>query len=310
LARGGIMTLTFAPQKPFIADRIARVIRDVFDQEPLSFRISDNLSRGSWVMFIAGDLQEVRERIEGNKSLGELIAKWRAQYPLQLTYETEITTDDWPYLYLKARQIPLLYYLLAVVMLTLFVYAKWRLKIEGLIVRWNVSRWHFFFLGAAFLLLEVQNISKAAVVLGNTWSVNAVIISGILVMILIANLIVAWFPKVAPPFPVFVLLIGSCLGLYFVDIAQFTGLPYYQRAVLVGALTTLPVLFSGIVFIRSFSVAKGKDSALGANLIGSLVGGLLQSVTFITGIKALLLIVAVLYFTALLCSPRSQDLPA
>jgi len=309
LARGGIMTLTFAPQRPFIADRIARVIRDVFNQEPLSFRISDNLSRGSWVMFIAGDLQEVRERIEGNKSLAQLIAKWRTQYPLQLTYETEITTDDWPYLYLRARQIPLLYYLLAVVMLILLVYAKWRLKTEGPIVRWSVSHWHFFFLGAAFLLLEVQNISKAAVVLGNTWSVNAVIISGILVMILTANLVVALFPKVAP-FPVFVLLIGSCSGLYFVNIAEFAGLPYYQKAVLVGALTTLPVLFSGIVFIRSFSVAKGKDSALGANLIGSLVGGLLQSVTFITGIKALLLIVAVLYFAALLCSPRCQDLPA
>lgn len=28
------------------------------------------------------------------------------------------------------------------------------------------TSWHFFFLGAAFLLLEVQNISKASVVLG------------------------------------------------------------------------------------------------------------------------------------------------
>ena len=35
------------------------------------------------------------------------------------------------------------------------------------------------------MLLEVQNISKAAVVLGNTWIVNAVIISGVMVMILL-----------------------------------------------------------------------------------------------------------------------------
>jgi hypothetical protein len=47
--------------------------------------------------------------------------------------------------------------------------------------------WHFFFLGAAFLLLEVQNISKASVVLGNTWEVNVVIISSILGMALLAN---------------------------------------------------------------------------------------------------------------------------
>ena len=55
---------------------------------------------------------------------------------------------------------------------------------------WAGSNWHFFFLGAAFLLLEVQNISKSSVVLGNTWQVNAVIVSGVLVMILLANLFV------------------------------------------------------------------------------------------------------------------------
>jgi hypothetical protein len=48
---------------------------------------------------------------------------------------------------------------------------------------------------------------------------------------------------------------------------------------MVGCLTTLPMLFSGIVFIRSFATAARKDEALGANLIGALVGALLQSVT-------------------------------
>ena len=64
------------------------------------------------------------------------------------------------------------------------------------------------------------------------------------------------------------------------------------------------MLFSGIVFIRSFAVADAKDSVLGANLIGSLFGGLLQSVTFVLGIKALLLIVAGLYLLAFLTRPR------
>ena len=45
------------------------------------------------------------------------------------------------------------------------------------------------------MLLEVQNISKASVVLGNTWQVNAVIISGILIMILLANAFAAQFPR-------------------------------------------------------------------------------------------------------------------
>ena len=61
------------------------------------------------------------------------------------------------------------------------------------------------------MLLEVQNISKAAVVLGNTWVVNAVIISGVLVMILLANLVAARFPRL-PLGPVYGLLVASLPG--------------------------------------------------------------------------------------------------
>jgi hypothetical protein len=75
------------------------------------------------------------------------------------------------------------------------------------------------------------------------------------------------------------------------------------KAIIVGSLTSLPMLFSGVVFTRSFAVAQEKSSALGANLIGALVGALLQSVTFITGIKALLLIVAGFYLLSLLTLP-------
>ena len=102
----------------------------------------------------------------------------------------------------------------------------------------------------------------------------------------------------------YVLLVGTCLGLYFLDLSRFAFLPYATKAAVVGLLTSLPMLFSGIVFIRSFAAADRKDAALGANLMGSLVGGLLQSVTFVIGIKALLLIVAGLYLAAMLTRPR------
>ena len=62
--------------------------------------------------------------------------------------------------------------------------------------------------------------------------------------------------------------------------------------------------FSGIVFARSLIAAKDKDQALGANLLGALCGALLQSITFLTGIKALLLVVAALYVAAALTRPR------
>jgi spermidine synthase len=299
LTDGGIVTLIFEAQRQFISDRIARTLRDIFGEEPIFFRIPKSTYGIGGVMFVAGNLNGVRQRIAINKKLATLIADWKDRDRLHPGYTTEITTDDWPYLYLDSRRIPTLYYLLAVLLFGLFFYTKWRFKLSEVTDNWSTSHWHFFFLGAAFLLLEVQNISKASVVLGNTWQVNAVIISGILIMILLANLVAAMFPNITLT-PVYIGLIASCLGLYFIDLAVFAPLPYSQKAAIVGSLTALPVLFSGIVFIRSFAGVNERDKALGANMIGSLVGGVLQSVTFITGIKALLLIVAMLYIAAMM----------
>ena len=185
----------------------------------------------------------------------------------------------------------------------LFARSLGRLGTPGLLRGWDRSSWHFFFMGAAFLLLEVQNISKASVVLGSTWEVNAVIISSILALVLSANLIVALLPRL-PAVPVYVLLCGTCLALYVVDLSRFAFLPYATKAVVVGLLTSLPMLFSGIVFIRSFAATPRKDLALGANLFGALVGGLLQPITFLIGVKALLLIVAGFYVAALWTLPK------
>jgi hypothetical protein len=188
-------------------------------------------------------------------------------------------------------------------MMVLLIRCRQHINLQDLVRDWGRSHWHFFFLGAAFLLLEVQNISKASVVLGNTWEVNAVIVSGVLAMILLANLAAYKFPKF-PLSIVYTVLISTCLSLYLVDLSRFSFLPYATKAILTGGLTTLPMFFSGIIFIRSFAMVAHKDEALGANLIGALVGALLQSVTFLIGIKALLLIVAGLYFCSLLTKPR------
>jgi hypothetical protein len=152
------------------------------------------------------------------------------------------------------------------------------------------------------MLLEVQNISKAAVLLGATWEVNAVIISSILLFILAANALAARWPRI-PLAALYGSLLATCLGLYFVNLSWSSGWPYPTRALIVGALTCVPMLFSGLIFIRSFTGVVHRDTALGANLLGALLGGLLQSVTFLTGIRALLLLVAAFYALAMLTRP-------
>jgi len=306
LKKGGILTLTFEVQKPFIADRILIALEEIFNEPPLIFRIPYSSYGFGGVMFVTGDLGSVQKQLDQNPALSAYIQELQKTDPIDLPRSTKVITDDWPYLYLESAKIPALHYLLIGLMVAVFVRTnkKWESKL-GMAYR-NRSFWHFFFLGAAFLLLEVQNISKASVVLGNTWQVNAVIISSILTMALLANWIAAKFPKL-PPTLVYFLLVGSCLSLYFIDLARFGFLPYPIKAILVGTLTSLPMLFSGIVFVRSFAVAQDKSNALGANLIGALAGALLQSITFVTGIKALLLIVAGFYLLSLLTVPIQSE---
>ncbi|HMP04628.1 MAG TPA: hypothetical protein PKD86_15270 [Gemmatales bacterium] len=304
LAPGGIAVLSFEASKPFITDRIDRVLREVFTQQPLTFRVPTNGYGFGGSMFVVGDVTAARRHLDLDEQLRGLVDQWQRAFPLEMPGTTRICTDDWPYIYLQSPRVPMLHGLLAGLMLILFVVAWRRLRTPGLFAGWSSGHAHFFLLGAAFMLLETQNISKAAVVLGNTWEVNAIIIASILLIILAANLVAALLPRL-PLLPVHFLLVGSCLGLYFVDLAWFAGLDYAPRAAVVGLVTSLPLFFSGIVFIRSFAVVAGKDSALGANLLGALVGGLLQSLTFWLGIQALLLIVAGLYALALWWRPSS-----
>jgi spermidine synthase len=303
LAPGGVMVLSFEAQKPYIADRMARCLREVFGHDPLAFRVPGNSTGWGGVLFVVGDQAAIQSALTNDSRLAAYVAECQKASPLAITYQTAVATDDWPYLYLQHARIPTLYFLLAGLMGVLLWYAKRRLGTGKLFGGWQRSDWHFFFLGAAFLLLEVQNISKASVVLGNTWIVSAVIISAILVMILLANLCVARLPNL-PRAGAFGLLVVSCLAIYAIDLSTFAFLAYPLKALVVGTLTTLPMLFAGIIFIDSFAQTERKDRALGANLIGGLVGGILQSLTFVLGIKALLLIVAGLYICAWLARPQ------
>lgn len=310
LTPSGVMVLSFEALKPYIADRMGRCIKEVFEQEPLSFRVPPCSSGWGGVMFVVGDQAGIQTVLASDTPLAEHVARWQSESPLRLTYQASVPTDDWPYIYLEHARIPTLYYLLAGLMVVLLWYGKRRLAIPLWRGAWRVCDWHFFFMGAAFLLLEVQNISKASVVLGNTWVVSAVIISAILIMILLANFLVARF-RALPQSVLFGLLVASCLAIYLVDLSTFAFLAYPLKAILVGTLTTLPMLFAGMIFIDSFARAEHKDRALGANLIGSLVGGLLQSLTFVIGIKALLLLVAGLYLCAWLtrAAPPQRSAP-
>jgi hypothetical protein len=60
----------------------------------------------------------------------------------------------------------------------------------------------------------------------------------------------------------------------------------------------LPVFFAGIVFIKSFALAGFSPEALGSNLLGAMVGGMLESASLWTGIRSLSILAAILYIAS------------
>ncbi len=305
LKPGGILTLTFEPGfAPHVPERLFLTLKELFGRDPLWFRIPFTSYGWGGVMFVASDdLAGVARRLEANPRLAEQVLAWRNWYP---TFPRDTTarlaTDDWPFLYLAKAEVPSAQ-LLCFGLAFLLVLGLGPRRTAGILRSWTWSRTHFFCLGAAFMLLETHNIGKACVVFGSTWWVNAIVISGILLMIIVSTLLAAAFPRLPQP-PLYAVLIAVCLGLSTLEPSQLVALSLGPRLLLTGGLTALPMAFSGLIFAASFARSRERDLDLGANLMGALAGGLLQMLVYVTGMRALMLLVAFLYLLAGLTSAR------
>jgi len=207
--------------------------------------------------------------------------------------------DDWPYLYLRGRSIPLDYlatvgFLLLVS--SVFVAATFERRSRGL-------DFHFFFLGAGFLLLETKSITTISLFFGATWLVSMVVILGVLLMVLLANLVASKL-KIYTPW-LYLPLLASIGFLYFLPGSAVLIWPSYARLVYCLVLIPLPIFFAGLIFSLSLRTSAVPSFALGSNLLGAMVGGFVEYLGMATGTKALLLIVLAFYLASLLTRPRA-----
>ncbi|HEY5731683.1 MAG TPA: hypothetical protein VIS72_16665, partial [Anaerolineales bacterium] len=92
----GVIVLSFEAQKPYIADRIRLALIQVFDQEPLVFRVPYTPYGWGGVVFVAGDLEGVQQQLDANERLSQYIENLQVTYPVHFTNDTKLTTDDWP----------------------------------------------------------------------------------------------------------------------------------------------------------------------------------------------------------------------
>jgi hypothetical protein len=284
------MVVKFEVATPWIAGRLNNLLQIAFGRAPLEVQADPSVYSSfaaSGRFFIAGS----QERIDQSMAEPALAAYVHAHQGFA-TAKASVTTDDWPYFYQHEPGLPGSVIILSVVLILLcWLFMRRTGAVAGSI------RWHFFFLGAGFLLLEAQIISKMALLFGTTWLVNSIVIAGLLMLIVASNFLVQWMPKIPVKVGYAGILCTIAAGyLIPLDLLFFHSI--WLKALAATAALCLPVFFAGIVFIRSFAAEGFRSEALGSNLLGALTGGMLESLSMWTGIRSLLIIAAVLYIAS------------
>jgi hypothetical protein len=134
---------------------------------------------------------------------------------------------------------------------------------------------------------------------GTTWLVNSIVIAAILVLIVAVNFLVDSWPSIPVRFAY--AGIGICMLVsYLLPLEKLFFQAFWVKALVATLVLCSPVAFASIVFIRSFAASKFNGQALGSNLLGALVGGMLESMSLWTGIRSLIILAAALYFLSFL----------
>ncbi len=287
----GLLVVKFEVRPPWewIGQRFYRILEGTFARAPLVSFVPRVRNMASATVFLTSHDSALWERAQ-RPDLQKRLAP--PLFPLPKTAAIPLTTDDWPYIYQRDRAIPRPFLTVSLILMGIAV-----LMARPVLRMGQPGSWQFFFLGAGFLLLETQMISRLALYFGTTWLVNSVAISGILVVLVLANLYVA--RRDVNLIPWYSVLVAALLITYFLP---WQGLPYSTRTVgvLLGLAYCVPVFCAGVIFTDCFRRTAARSTAFGANIVGAVAGGLAQNVSFIIGLKALLLLAAVFYAAAAL----------
>jgi hypothetical protein len=208
-----------------------------------------------------------------------------------------IPSDDWPFLYLRPQSVPWTY--LSVFFL---IAVTSTLAVRGVFGRSLFSRGRFdlqmFLLGAAFLLLETRAVTQLSLLFGSTWVVNTSVFGGVLAMVLAANAMVGRLPSFKRKLW-YGLLALSLIGLWLLPLRLLVELPLLTRAVIGGIAFAIPIFFAGIIFSSELRTRADAAAALGCNLCGAVVGGLLENLSMLIGLKAIGLLALAIYLGSL-----------
>ena len=302
LTSNGVLVLYNYYREQWLVEKLVDMVGHVFNQEPLVTtyggwgRAATIMAGPRLATLPPGKFGTYHEQPTNDQTLRIL---GEGYYPL-----TSVTpaTDDWPFLYLQDRSFPLIY-ILGLAMVAAFA-------LGGTLIlapRRTLRRfdWHMFFLGVAFMLLEVKSLTTFSLLFGSTWLVNSLVFFAILSSVLLAILVNRRL-KIRRISAFYLLLFGVLiLNLLLPPEALLLSNPVV-RYVLASVLAFAPVFLANIIFTNSFRDSETADIAFASNLLGIIVGGGMEYFSMLIGYNALLILVIVFYACAMVLRGRQK----
>jgi Spermine/spermidine synthase domain len=282
LAPGGVYAMYNYYRTSWLKDRLAGTLAAVYGHAPCSSTAQGTLSMLT---------------ISANPAAVHCKQVW--QRPASLVPPA---TDDHPFVYLKSDTIPG-YYLLTLGMILLVSILSVR-TVGGPLRRMSGYA-DLFFMGVAFLLLETKSIVQFALLFGTTWFVNAMVFAGVLLAVL-AAVEISRHITVRRPALLYLALLAALIAAWAVPADSLLSLSTVPRFVLAVLLAFTPILLANIIFSQRFRDTSESAVAFGANLLGAMIGGLLEYTSLIFGYRWLLVIVAVMYGLAFVTGRTRQ----
>lgn len=283
LAPGGVFAMYNFYRQDWLVDRYANTLEQAFGTPPCVTKVGAfNLS----VLIASEDPDAI-------SCTGENSAIWAGA---EATSAPAPASDDHPFPYLRERSIPSLYLITAALVI---VFSLVAVRMIGGPLRGMRAYFDLFAMGVAFLLLETKGVVGFALYFGTTWLVNALVFVGVLMSVLLA---VAVSRRVTFKHPerLYLVLLGALALAFVIPPALLLDLPVVPRFIAAVTLAFFPVFTANIIFTQRFKATSSSMVAFGANLIGSMVGGLLEYGALLLGYRNLLVIVALAYGAALL----------
>ena len=282
----GTLNISFVAVRPWIANKLTNMLHEATGQWPIVYNES-----ATYVLIVPrGPSPPLPTQI------GQFTRDTTPPTPIDLP------TDNWPYLYLSHRTIPADYLAVVGTLLALSIGTVIAVRLTAARqdnARIGSAEGHFFFLGLGFLLLETKSIGDCSLYFGTTWLVTMIVVTGVLLMVLAANLLAMRMRRA--PLALYIPLLASLAALYLIPREQILALPWVARLLWALFCVPLPIFFAGLIFSVTFRDGKDPATLLAANLIGATLGGFCEYLGMAVGVHALMLIIMAAYLASLLC---------